>query len=207
MKLRKTPPTKGLVAVVWHDLLGFFISSRSGQRRFSPASSNSPQMILEALPNDQTEHKMACSLQATGPQGIHPSHPIKAILWLFGRPWYGRWSAGWPEIILLPRDASRKHLPLPIWLLARTWLCIVPSAKPLDSSCVQQASILLHEIQSLLCGRRGKRRRDHTSSHRNRVHSCRSLELAMRYRKSNGLEPANPLMVDVGGSSFFLPNV
>jgi hypothetical protein len=23
MKLRKTPPTRGLVAVVWHDLLAF----------------------------------------------------------------------------------------------------------------------------------------------------------------------------------------
>ena len=27
MKPRRTPPTKGLVAVVWHDLLGFFILS------------------------------------------------------------------------------------------------------------------------------------------------------------------------------------
>ena len=26
MKLRKTPPTRGLVAVVWHALFGFFIS-------------------------------------------------------------------------------------------------------------------------------------------------------------------------------------
>ena len=29
MKLLKTPPTRGLVAVVWHALFGFFISSRN----------------------------------------------------------------------------------------------------------------------------------------------------------------------------------
>ena len=28
MKLRKTPPTRGLVSVVWHALFGFFIYSR-----------------------------------------------------------------------------------------------------------------------------------------------------------------------------------
>ncbi len=189
-----------------HDLLGFFISSRSGQLESHAASSNNQQMSLDDLPCDQSEHTSPCSLPATGPQGVHPSRPTKAILLLFGRPWAGGWETGWPNIVMLPRDTSRSHLPLPIWLLARTWLYTSPSAKPLESSCLQQAAILLLEIQSLFAGRRGKRRPDHTSSRHNRACSYRSLEAARRYRQRTRLDQATP-WVEVVEALSFLPTV
>lgn len=184
----------------------FFISLCSGQPESHGASSNNPQMSLDDLPCDQTEHKTPYSPPATSPQGVHPTRPTKAILLLFGRPWAGGWETGWPNIVMLPRDTSRSHLPLPIWLLARTWLYIAPSAKPLESSCLQQAAILLLEIQSLFAGRRGKRRPDHTSSRHNRACSYRSLEAARRYRQRTRLDQATP-WVEVVEALSFLPNV
>ena len=206
MKLRETPLTRGLVAVVWHVLLGFFISSGSGHS--SPWKSTNENTPHAPHPLAHKGGRMPqCCHSANTPRGVDPSVCIKATLWPFGRPWQGSRHTGWPNRWLLPRSPERKYLPLPIWLVARTWLCICPEAKPLDSQILQQVAILLIEIRELLRGNRGKCHQDPKKSHHNTARKFRWMAVARRYRIASGLDPS---IVDLKAwveSSFILPNV
>ena len=182
MKRPRDSEKKRTAPLLTHVLLGFFISSRSGQSAPSPASSSNLQNSLEFPLDDCSELKTLNSPATKGPRGVDPTPPIQAILWLLGRPWYGR-RLQWPNRWLLPRTAERKHLPLPIWLAAKTWLCISPSAKPLDSSALQQFAILLIEIEALLRGDRRKPRPDPNSSRYATARRFQILEASRRVRQ------------------------
>jgi len=173
-----------------HGLLGFFISLCSGRSEPRQAMTEILQAALHPPDNRKDGHSLADSHSANSPRIVHPSACIKAILWPLGRPLEGSRQRGWPNGWLLPRSPERKHLPLPIWLVARTWLCIVPSAKPLDSRILQQSAILLIEISALLRGKRGKGHPDPRTSRHSVARNYRISEACRRYREAAGLEPA-----------------
>ena len=180
-----------------HTLLGFFISSGSDRSYPRGAMNEILESVLHPPDNRPGGRSVRDSHSANSPQIVHPSVCIKAILWPFGRPLEGSRQRGWPNGWLLPRSPARKHLPLPIWLVARTWLYIFPSARPLESQILQQSSILLIEIAALLRGKRGKRHQDPKMSRHNVARSYRFAVAYRRYREAAGLDPT---IVDLKGA-------
>ncbi len=113
----------------------------------------------------QRRRKLAHSQPATPLQIVHPTSPVKAWLWLLGRPWDGSCELDWPNGFAIRLPASSSAEPS----------ANVPGAKTLArwSSWARrqwwfvrvQLSMLARETLWRLAGRRGKGPGGPTSPH------------------------------------------
>ena len=113
-------------------------------------------------------------LRSRGPidlQTVSPSLPVRAILWMLGRPWEG--SASWPNRFLFvrcQRSGLRQH---PNGRLARTARRVSIWVYSALWSGRTQLTLLLFEIVMLLLGGRGSRRRGYRTLRQSEVDNAR----------------------------------
>ena len=148
-----------------------FISICNGLLAAGQAICCNPPSCLGSDHSSRNMCNLPSAPPASDPQLVHPTFQTKAILWFFGRPWWG--GSGWPNLWLLPLTPERKRLPHPIWLAAKIWLHIVPATRPRLPAYLQQAAILWIEIESHLLGLRGTDHRNPNLSHCSRARTSR----------------------------------
>lgn len=109
---------------------------------------------------EERERKISRSLASIDRLPSHPTSPVRAILWLFGRPWEG--SPVWPNCFPYPLSIHSRVLPSASVPSAKTRLTFSSLAIRRWWLFQAQLSILSHEILSRLAGRCGKDQLDPT---------------------------------------------
>ena len=117
--------------------------------------------IRHRLPGSRKTRNRERSRESKYLQVVHPIGPVKAILWLLGRPWDDWAEPHWgPNGFFFQAPLDNTGLPLTTAGGARKNLSVSSWARVLLWHVRTQLAILSRETISHLCGRRGKGHRN-----------------------------------------------
>ncbi len=188
----------GTALIRWTVLLGILIACLPTFLKIFQARLYSRLLLGRQRRNSSLRSREPIDLQT-----VYPMLPVKAILWLLGRPLGG--SRGWPNAFPFqkPRCKNRKlhpsaptpkkHLSFSAWATCVLW------------SIQTQLAILLRESLMRLCGKRPRDLSGHTMSHHNAARMSEMMASLCTARETNR-EAMLPLEVSDSYSAIKMPN-
>jgi hypothetical protein len=115
---------------------------------------------------------------------VHPTSPVRAILWLLGRPWEGSREARWPNGFVAARPFDSAAVPCPSGRAARMLARLSFGAMRLWWCVREQLGLLVHETLWRLAGMRGTTRGGPKTPRRTRAETCGHSESCGRDRSA-----------------------